>query len=186
MSVYSNLASGAAEHAEAYVEAVLRLVGDRETMEVLAETPHWLRDFVGALPESSRETAEAVGKWSVAGVLQHLADSELVWGYRLRKVLAEDRPRLDGFDQDSWSDRLGYDAADWARALAVFSTLREANLILLDAASEDDLDRTGVHDERGDETLRHMTRLYAGHDLVHRRQVERIAAAVASSGGRAE
>lgn len=110
----------------------------------------------------------------MAAVLEHLADSELVWGYRLRKVLAEDRPELTGFDQDLWADRLGYDSADSEAALSMFAALRSANLRLLSRAPQGDLDRVGIHDERGEESVEHMIRLYAGHDLVHRRQLERI------------
>ena len=112
-------------------------------------------------------------------VLQHLADSELVWGYRLRRLLAEDRPALTGFDQDLWASRLGYAAADRDQALAMFGVLREANLRLLAQASPEDLDRVAVHAERGEESARHMIRLYAGHDLVHRRQLQRVVEAVA-------
>lgn len=174
VSVYSNPASGAAEDAAAYIKAVLELLGDREPLEVLATTVSWCRGFVDALAPEQLAVPETEGKWSVAGVLQHLADSELVWGYRLRKVLAEDRPELTGFDQDLWAERLGYDDADPEEALSMFAALRSANLGLLSGASPTDLDRVGRHDERGEESVRHMMRLYAGHDLVHRRQIERI------------
>jgi uncharacterized damage-inducible protein DinB len=114
------------------------------------------------------------GKWSIRQVLRHLADSELVWGYRLRLVLSQDRPPLTGFDQDRWAERLHYDEADVATALEEFALLRRGNLKLLDRATPDDLERVGVHTERGEESVEHMIRLYAGHDLLHLRQIERI------------
>ncbi len=179
MSVFTNPSDGAAEDAAAYITAVIELLGEQDPMEVLGSTESWCRARAGALTDAELGTPEAPGKWSVAEVLQHLADSELVWGYRLRKVLAEDRPTLAGYDQDRWADRLGYADTDPVRALDVFATLRAANLALLRAASEADLDRVGVHAERGDESVRHIIRLYAGHDLVHRNQIERIVKAVA-------
>lgn len=182
MSIYSNLAASTAEERSAYVTAVLELLGDQDPVAVLSGTPSWCRERVDYFAARGRlATPEAAGKWSAAGVIQHLADSELVWGYRLRKVLAEDRPELTGFDQDLWAERLGYANADAEQALAVFSTLRRANLGLLARASHADWERVGVHNERGEESVRHMMRLYAGHDLVHRRQMERIARSV--SGG---
>lgn len=111
-------------------------------------------------------------------VLQHLADSELVWGYRLRMVLAHDRPQITGYDQDLWAARLEYDDADPDQALKDFAALREANLRLLARASADDLKRVGVHAERGEESVAHMIRLYAGHDLLHLAQLARIRHAV--------
>ena len=179
MSVFTNPADGASEDAAAYIAAVLELLGEQDPMEVLDSTGPWCRARAAALTDDELTTPEAPEKWSVAEVLQHLADSELVWGYRLRKVLAEDRPKLAGYDQDRWADRLGYSEADPLRALDVFATLRAANLALLRAASDSDLERVGVHAERGDESVRHMIRLYAGHDLVHRNQIDRIVKAVA-------
>ena len=179
MSILTNPADGAAEGAQAYIEAVLGLLGDAEPMDVLAGTVAFCRRRVDGLAPEALATPEKPGKWSVAGVLQHLADSELVWGYRLRRVLAEDRPRLDGFDQDLWARRLGYDRADADAALGVFGVLREANLTLLRGLGPHDLARESVHAERGGESVEHMMRLYAGHDLAHRAQIDRIIATVA-------
>ncbi len=174
MSVYSNPAHGANNSAAAYITAVLELIGDRDPINVLKSTAAWCAACMRDLTTRQLTTPEAPGKWSIAGVMQHFADSELVWGYRLRKVLAEERPELTGYDQDAWADSLGYENADADKALEMFTALRGANLRLLNSASDSDLDRVGVHVERGEESVRHMIRLYAGHDLVHRRQMERI------------
>lgn len=174
MSVYSNLASNSSEGAARYIAAVLELLGDEDPLLILESTVSWCRECTAGLTREQLAAPESPGKWSIAGVLQHLGDSELVWGYRLRKVLAEDRPALAGFDQDLWANRLGYAAADRDQALSLFTALREANLRLLAHVSPDDLDRVGLHAERGEESVRHMMRLYAGHDLAHRRQLRRL------------
>ena len=72
--------------------------------------------------------AEAPGKWSIREVIQHLADSDLVGGFRLRMVLAHDPPVMPGYDQDLWATRLGYRDADVHEALEQFAALRAANL----------------------------------------------------------
>jgi hypothetical protein len=104
----------------------------------------------------------------------------LVWGWRLRIILAQDRPQITGYDQDLWAERLHYDQADVKEALTDFGVLRRANLRLLSQASPQDLKRVGVHAERGEESIDRLIRLYAGHDLLHLRQVERIRRFVAS------
>jgi hypothetical protein len=101
-----------------------------------------------------------------------------VWGWRLRLILSQDRPTLTGYDQDAWAVRLRYEDADPAESLQVFEVLRRDNLRLVAQAGPDDLRRVGVHSERGEESLDHLRRLYAGHDLLHLRQIERIRAAV--------
>jgi uncharacterized damage-inducible protein DinB len=174
VSVFSNPASRSLEDAKAYTSAVLGLLGERDPAMVLQDTPGALRKAISGLSESQMATPEMTGKWSIRQVLRHLADSELVWGYRLRLVLSQDRPPLTGFDQDRWAERLHYDEADVATALEEFALLRRGNLKLLDRATPDDLERVGVHTERGEESVEHMIRLYAGHDLLHLRQIERI------------
>jgi uncharacterized damage-inducible protein DinB len=178
MSIFSNPRTRSVEQAKAYTAAVLALVGSRDPVEVLRQTPTSLAKALRGLTEAQAITPEAPGKWSVRVLLQHLADSELVWGYRLRLVLAEDRPTLAGYDQDLWAQRLGYATVDAVQALQDFTTLRESNLRLLAHASPEDLQRVGIHQERGEESVEHMIRLYAGHDLLHLQQLARITAAM--------
>ena len=180
MSVFTNSASSAKENRQQYISAVLGLLGDQDPRQVLSTTVAWCERETAGLAEPQLRAVEQPGKWSIVEILQHMADSELVWGYRLRKVLAEDRPDLTGFDQDLWADRLDYAGATREGALAVFRTLRAENLRLLASASEKDLDRVGIHAERGAESVRHMMKLYAGHDLLHRNQIERVRSAVTS------
>ena len=179
MSVFTNSAGQAAEHAAAYVSAVLELLGERNPMTVLRETPVALSQAINGLMPQQMRQPERPGKWSVVHILQHLADSEIVWSWRMRLILAQDRPQLTGYDQDLWADRLHYEDADASEALEVFAVLRRANLRLIARASPADLARVGVHIERGEESLEHLRRLYAGHDLLHLRQIERVRAAVA-------
>lgn len=174
MSVFTNPASASKEQAVAYTTAILDLLGDRNPLEVLRQTKAELEQRVRQLSHDRLSQPEAPGKWSVRHVLQHLADSDLVWGYRVRMVLAHDRPPLTGYDQDAFAERLRYVQADAHEALEQFGVLRRGNLRLLERASGDELQRVGVHAERGEESVAHMMRLYAGHDLLHLRQIDRI------------
>src|ERR1051325_2942591 len=147
MSVFTNPAGRSIENAAAYTEAVLNLLGSRDPLEVLRETEGVLRSAVGGLSKEQRGRREASGKWSINHVLRHLADSDLVWGYRVRMILAHDRPTITGYDQDLWADRLGYEEADAFESLEEFKVLRNGNLRLLARATPEDLQRVGVHAE---------------------------------------
>lgn len=174
MSVFSNRKADAVAEAGAYIAAVLDLLGDRDPVAQLRHTPGQIRRLLDDHTAEAIRRPEAPGKWSAVMVVQHLVDSDLVWAYRMRFVVAEDRPRLTGFDQDLWAVRLRYQDVEPELALDEFQTLRSMNLRLIDSLDAGDLVRVGVHSERGDEPLDHMIRLYAGHDLVHLRQLERI------------
>jgi hypothetical protein len=178
MSVFTNPASRSVEAAMEYTQAILALLGDRDPIEVLSKTPAALRKLVTGASAEQLGIPEAPGKWSVRIVVQHLADSDLVWGWRLRLVLAQDRPPITGYDQDAWAGRLRYAEADVDDALADFEQFRRSNLRLLARVPEPERDRVGLHAERGEESVAHIIRLTAGHDVLHLRQVERILSAV--------
>ena len=107
-----------------------------------------------------------------------LADSELVGGFRLRLILANDRPSITPYDQDLWSIRLRYSEVDVRDALEQFTVVRRANMRLWANLTPADLMRVGVHGERGEETVEHLRTLYAAHDLLHLRQLDRIRASL--------
>jgi hypothetical protein len=174
MSVFTNRQSRSPDQAREYTAAVLGLLGDRDPRAVLGATPDLLRRVVEGLSAEQVQTPEQPGKWSIGQVVRHLADSEIVWGWRLRLVLAQDRPTITGYDQDAWAERMHYDAAPVGEALAEFSALRRTHLRLVSGLSDADLTRVGVHAERGEESVAHMINMYAGHDLLHLRQIERI------------
>jgi len=180
VSDLSNPASGAGNGAGAYIRAVLELVGERDPLAILAGLVTELEARLAGLSAEELGRPEAPGKWSIAGVVQHLADSEVAWAWRLRLVVSQESPTLTGYDQDAWAARMGYDRARAEPALELLRVLRASNLRLLEALPEAELERVAVHAERGEETIEHMIRLNAGHDLAHLRQIDRIRAGLDS------
>lgn len=178
MSVFSNTSKDAPELRAGYSAAVLGLVGDRNPIDILKETPGAAARAMATLTPAQLKTPEAPGKWSVAAVLRHLADTDVVWGWRMRLILAQDRPVITGFDQDLWAERLDYANADPSESLETFAILRRDNVRLIERATAADLERVGLHAERGEESAGYLVRLYAGHDLMHLAQIERITKAV--------
>ena len=175
MSVFTNPTSSSREQHQAYTAAILGLLGDRDPVPVLERTPAQVQDMVARMSAEQLKKPEAPGKWNVAAVVQHLADSDIVWGWRLRMVLAHETPEITGYDQDAWANRLGYLDADALEALSDFKALRRANLRLLGRCTPADLKRYGMHAERGEESVAHMMKMYAGHDVLHLKQIARIA-----------
>ena len=177
-SPFSNPAGSAKDAATAYTRALLDLLGDRDPIVVQSELVEAVERAVSGLSEEQLRRPEKPGKWSVIEVVQHLADSEMVYGYRMRMILAHDAPAIEAIDQDLWATRLRYADVSLAAALRQLGVLREANLRLIRGLSPAELDRFGIHSERGPESVRRITELLAGHDLVHRRQIDRIKRAI--------
>jgi DinB superfamily len=171
---FSNPAANAAAAATGYVKALLDLLGNRQPLDVLPELMPWLRRRLEGVPDTDLRRPEVPGKWSVVQVIQHLADSELVFGFRARMILTEDRPALQGYDQDRWAAEFRYSEVSAESALAQLGVLRATNLAVLNRLGPAELERVGMHSERGPESLGHLMKLMAAHDLVHRRQIERV------------
>ena len=173
-SAFSNPAAGAADAGAAYTRALLDLLGDRDPLTVLGELVPWMERRLEGVAEARMREPEAPGKWSALDLLRHLVDTELVHVYRIRSALEQDRPPIRGYDQDAWVRLFAVAVPDTTSGLELLRVLRAANLRLWRSLDARQLERAVMHAERGAEPVGHMLRLLGGHDLVHRRQMERI------------
>jgi hypothetical protein len=174
MSSFSNPAGKAASAAAGYTKALLDVIGDQDPLAVMTELVPWLEQRTRPLDDARVQRPEKPGKWSVLEVVQHLADTELVYGYRVRMILTQETPLIQGYDQDDWARTFRYLEVPLGQAMAQLAALRAANLHLYRSLDAAQLRRAGLHSERGLETVAHNLRIMGAHDLVHRRQIERI------------
>jgi DinB superfamily len=114
------------------------------------------------------------GKWSAREIVQHLADSEMNGAIRLRKLLAEESPQIQGYDQDSYASVLRYNGRDIAPALDALRAARATTAQLLDSMTEEDWAREGTHSESGRYTADDWLRIYAAHAHNHAAQIRRL------------
>jgi hypothetical protein len=122
------------------------------------------------------------GKWSAAEIVHHLADSETTSALRLRRLLVEDQPLIQGYDQDAYAARLNYNNRDIAPALDAFRGARSTTSQLLDSMSDDDWRREGTHSESGPYSAEDWLVIYAAHAHNHASQIGRLREALANSG----
>lgn len=174
MSEFANPAGRTGDAAQAYVRALLDLLGDRVPLEVLRELPAWLEARIATLDDAALRRAESPGKWSVLQVTAHLLDAEIEHSHRTRQIVGESTPTIEAYDQDAWAREFDYADADPGVTLQALSALRLANLRHWSRLTQAQLERAGMHRERGRETAAHYLKLAAAHDLVHRRQIDRI------------
>lgn len=157
-----------------YIRRLLSYLEGKEPWSVLEATPDKLRTIVRATPPAVLRRVPAPGKWSPAQIITHLADSEIVASYRIRMIIAQNGTAIQAFDQDEWATKLSYEAADPQEQVNVFAAARSANLALLRRVDPRLHENHGMHAERGRETVSHLIRLYAGHDLNHLQQLDQI------------
>ncbi|HEY3214963.1 MAG TPA: DinB family protein [Candidatus Eisenbacteria bacterium] len=118
------------------------------------------------------------GKWSAAEIVHHLADSESISAQRLRKLLVEDHPVINGYDQEDYAVRLRYNDRELAPALEAFRAARATTLQLLHHLSAEDWGREGWHTESGRYDAETWLTVYAAHAHDHAAQIRRLRAAL--------
>ena len=111
--------------------------------------------------------------WSVAEVLHHLADAELHASVRLRRMLVEDHPTWDNWDEDAYAATLLYDVRPPADALALILGIRNVNIRLLATLSPEQWARTATTPSSGDVDVAGWVRVQVDHLAVHVLQARR-------------
>lgn len=159
---------------ESYTERLKRLAGDDEPVAVLAATPDRIREMIAGLSQDVLQRSPQPGKWSIAEILAHLADGEIVFAHRLRMILTASPSPLTAFDQNQWAELFDYASAEAEASLEVFAAVRAANVRLVRRVPEALLQRIGRHEEWGSETAASLLRIEAGHDHNHLVQIEAI------------
>jgi uncharacterized damage-inducible protein DinB len=162
------------ETAQEYKQRIFSYLAENDPLKIQSATPKKLERLVARAQGSKLRKQPAPGKWSIAEILAHMADTELVFGYRIRTILGAPGTPIQAFDQDKWAQAMSYGKSDPRKSLERFAAFRKANLDLLKSLSPAQQKYHGMHSERGEESIETIAKLCAGHDINHLRQIEKI------------
>ena len=165
------------ETPQEYIQRMLGYTaGGENPVKVQAASAKKLEKLIKGVPAAKLKKRPAPEKWSVQEIVAHLADAEIVGSWRIRAILGAPGTPIQAFDQDAWVTATHYAKRDPRQAVEQFRVLREANLALYKSLRPEQWKHHGMHSERGEETVQHIVRMFAGHDLNHIAQIERILA----------
>lgn len=119
------------------------------------------------LSDADRQRPHRPGGWSVAIILGHVADAELVLGERLRRIISEDRPQIRAFDENAWATAMAYQQMPSATVFALFEGCRLANIDLIDRLGAASAARMFVHSETGERTFAQESEKICAHAEHH-------------------
>jgi hypothetical protein len=162
------------ETPQQYIQRMIAYVEGKRPLAVQAATAKKLERIIKGVPMAKLRKRPAPDKWSVNEILAHLADSEIILGFRMRLILGAPGSPITAVDQDAAVTSGHYDKRRPHKSVEQFRVVREANLALLKSLTPEQWKHYGMHSERGRETIEHIVRLYAAHDINHVRQIERI------------
>src|SRR5882672_5296884 len=129
------------------VEAVMTEAEFKKHLDAAEKSPREIAAAVSGLAEKVLRYRPSPGKWCVLEILGHLADIEIVYGYRLRQMLADEKPVIAPMDQDAWAKNLGYMETPAPELIALYGLNRHHNLRLLRRVKPGDLERSAFHPE---------------------------------------
>jgi uncharacterized damage-inducible protein DinB len=150
-------------------------VTGEDVVRSLERTPRRIEQLVSSWPDDAFERSHAPGKWTGRQLLAHLAQSEIVFGTRLRFGLAEDGYVIQPFDQDAWMR--AEPRVDGHSALVAYLGLRQMNLALCRSLTPEQRGRTFTHPEHGEVSVDWVMTFFAGHERHHLPQLEAISKA---------
>lgn len=160
------------ETADHYISRILGYVQGQDAIKVQRSTAGKLKKLTTRLTPAQLKWRPEPTKWSIAEIIAHLADAEIVASWRMRSVIGENGITIQPFDQDQWASVFSYRNRDAKHSLEVFRALRENNLSMLKEIPKETWDNYGMHLERGKESIAHIARMFAGHDTNHLLQIE--------------
>src|SRR5262245_22543213 len=147
-----------------------------ERSQLIARYKEGNKRVTEALREITPEELDfkiAPDKWSCREVVQHLADSESISGHRLKRLLVEFSPYIQGYDQDEYARRFRYARRAIEPALEVFRCARQTTAELFDLMTEEDWKRQGEHSDSGPYSVESWLKIYAAHAHQHAEQIQR-------------
>lgn len=133
-----------------------------------------LLTVIDDLSNEEMKTDLIPGKWTIYQILIHLTDSELMGYSRFAQTIAQSDRTFAFYDQDIWADKLNYSkypVEELQNRLNLFASLRKSVVLILRSLTEDDWNKTGIHPELGEITLRNVLELYADHSERHIEQI---------------
>jgi uncharacterized damage-inducible protein DinB len=142
-----------------------------QLIDAYLDGPLQLRRAVTDLNLQQLEARPVPGKWSALEVVCHLVDSEQAWCHRMKRVIAEERPLLIGYDESRFTASLGYHRYDLKSELTLLEGMRSQMALILRGLPDATWARTGVHNERGLMTLEEMLRAEVEHVPHHIRHI---------------
>ncbi len=139
------------------------------------KSPKEIAAAILGLPDVTLRYKPSPEKWCILEILAHLADMEIVLSYRIRQMLADEKPVIAPIDQDAWARNLGYMESAPAELIALYGLNRHATLQLLRRLKPEDLKKSAYHPEsQQDATVAEMVGRIGVHGANHLAQIERL------------
>ena len=149
-------------------------MGADERHEMIKRYRDGHRAVVEALYGITEEELDrsASGEWTPREIAHHLADSEMMSAIRLRRIIAEESPVLNAYDEMRFAKTLTRNRPI-APSVEAMRWARETSLQIIESLSDADWARSATHEESGPYSVDTWLEIYAAHPHDHAAQIRR-------------
>lgn len=159
-----------AEFKSEYHGQMIRQVEGDCILKIMDRQMFWLCELASHLSTEQIDKLHPPYGWTIRQVIEHCADAERVFGYRMLRIAAGDTTSLPGWNENDYANsRFGL--GTFAGLVGELGYLRQANLSLLRRIVPRAWDRAAEVDG-GRITVRSIAWVAAGHLQHHLRIVE--------------
>ena len=156
------------------LNGIYSIYREEELLNIYGKAPGKIKESIAGLSYEELKREVIPGKWSIAEIICHLADAELVGSSRIRQTITQSDPDFAYYDEAIWANQLQYSKNSFELIdvhLDLFRILRKINLQLLERLQKADWQSIGYHPKRGPLSLRNLLELYADHGERHLEQI---------------
>ena len=139
-----------------------------------ANAPSHISTLIQGLDSAALNHTPTEGEWSIHEIVVHLADSELVGSWRIRRAIAEPGTTIQAYAEATWAQAMNYKNQNMSAALQLFSALRTSNTLILRSLPDEIWEHTVVHSDEGVMSLYDVFVTYIRHIDTHIQQIERL------------
>jgi uncharacterized damage-inducible protein DinB len=123
-------------------------------------------EFFNNIPAEKVDYKYSEGKWSIKEMLQHIIDTERIFGYRALRISRHDKTPLSGFDENNYVLASNAASRSWQSLLDEFKAVRKSTDHLLQSFTPDHLQQSGITNQHPNTTIA-ISFIVFGHILHH-------------------
>ncbi len=145
-----------------------------EITAYLRQLPDLIEEALHGLSDDELRRRSSPDEWSALEVCCHLRDSAQEEGVRVRRLVEEDEPALEAYDQEAWARERNYQGDDPARVRTALRAFWGGLAYQHEGLSDAQWERAGTHPERGTVTVRSRAERQVEHARAHLGQLKEI------------
>ncbi|MEO8820459.1 MAG: DinB family protein [Ginsengibacter sp.] len=149
-------------HFNKYIE----LVKNEDLNFILSEQAKEAESFFNAIPAEKWSYKYGEEKWSIKEVVQHITDTERVFGYRALAFSRKDPNIIPSFDENEYTKNSNAGNKDSKDLIEEFLAVRKSDQLLFKGFSEEQLHTTGKASSY-EMDVRSVGYMIAGHFAHH-------------------